>query len=75
MGLVVFFFVLVHQVVDLRDDVVFLARMREDVAADRSRKLIRLAGRFVVLVDSGQDQIPVAVDTVFLRSSGYPQTR
>lgn len=69
MGLVVVLFVLVHEVVDLGDDVFLLAGVGEDLAADGDGELIRLAGCFVIRFDGVEDLLPDAVDVVILEAA------
>lgn len=69
MGLVVVLFVLVHEVVDLGDDVFLFAGVGEYLAADRGRELIGLAGCFVVFFDGVEDLLPDAVDVVVLEAA------
>ena len=69
MGLVVVLFVLVHEVVDLGDNVFLFAGVGEYLAADRGRELIGLAGCFVVFFDGVEDLLPDAVDVVILEAA------
>ena len=69
MSLVVVLFVLVHEVVDLGDDVFLFAGVGEDLAANGDGELIRLAGCFVIRFDGVEDLLPDAVDVVILEAA------